>query len=111
MGYGSLKREVHHELSSRSAHSGDPASRQIARKRALQCACMVQDVHGTANIPPGYRNAEEPSWAEAGKWLARQAHLFNKGKLTPLRAIIIRETLGAPQVLVQPEMQSATEAS
>ena len=45
-------------------------------------------------IPRDYRNPEEPTWAEAGKWLSRQAHLFNKGKLTPLRAIIIREVLG-----------------
>ena len=45
-------------------------------------------------IPRDYRNPEEPTWAEASKWLSRQAHLFNKGKLTPLRAIIIREVLG-----------------
>ena len=54
----------------------------------------MQDHHGTGMIPQGYRNAQEPTWAEAGKWLARQAQLFNKGKLTPLRAIIIRESLG-----------------
>ena len=59
-------------------------------------AALVQDHHGTGMIPQGYRNGQEPTWAEAGKWLARQAQLFNKGKLTPLRAIIIREVLGEP---------------
>ena len=55
----------------------------------------MQDVHGTGLLPPDYANRDEPSWCEAARWLARQAALFNKGKLNPLRAVIIRETLGA----------------
>ena len=57
-------------------------------------SALVQEVNGTGLLPAGYRNAEEPSWTEAARWLERNASLFNKGKLNPLRAAIIRETLG-----------------
>lgn len=57
---------------------------------------LLQDVHGTGVLPAGYRNNKEPGWTEAGRWLAKQAGLFNKGKLNPLRTAIVQETLGEP---------------
>lgn len=52
-------------------------------------------MHGHALIPPDYANAHDVGWVEAGRWIARNAKLFSKGKLTDKRYQLIRDILGA----------------
>ena len=57
--------------------------------------CLLQEAHGHALIPPDYANAHDVGWVEAGRWIARNAKLFSKGKLTDKRYQLIRDILGA----------------
>lgn len=57
-------------------------------------AACAQEVHGSGEIPPDYRNPEEPDWVEAGRWLERQRFLYGRQKLLLLRVRLIKDALG-----------------
>lgn len=67
----------------------------ITRRRAPLPLLPRQEVHGSGEIPPDYRNPTEPDWVEAGRWLERQRELYRRQKLLLVRVRLIKEALGA----------------
>ena len=60
---------------------------------------MVQEVHGTGEIPADFADPAYPDWVEAARWLERQRDLYRRQKLLLVRVRLMKEALGGHSAL------------